>query len=193
MHSFRHFSEAGLQIRLAEPADASILAELGRRTFLETFYEVVPQHAMLPYLAASFQKEKITAEIEEKKATYFLANLKVTPIGYAKIRDDRQPEVLKDNMAVELERIYVLQNYIGKGMGRQLYQFVENFSKNNDYAALWLSVWQNNTVALFFYEKLGFKPKQDYTFYVSGIPYQNLILSKDLTPTVKFYKNESKF
>ncbi|PSR52897.1 hypothetical protein AHMF7605_04830 [Adhaeribacter arboris] len=175
------FSEAELIIRLGEPVDAPVLAELGRRTFLETFYKVVPKQAMLTYLAAAFQKEKITSEIEQNAATYFLVFLAKTPVGYAKVRDDRPPEVLKNGNATELERIYVLQNYIGQGIGHQLYQFVENHCKNKEYAVIWLSVWQNNQLALSFYEKLGFKPRQNYTFYVSGIPYQNLILSKDLT------------
>src|SRR5207253_8579064 len=116
------------------PTEAPVLAELGRRTFLETFYEVVPKQAMLTYLAASFQKEKITTEIEQKAATYFLAILAETPVGYAKVRDDRQPEVLKNIVATELERIYVLQDYIGQGIGRLLYQFVEDHCKNKGYA-----------------------------------------------------------
>ncbi len=178
------FSEADLSIRLAETADAPVLAELGRRTFLETFYKVVPKYAMLTYLAASFQKEKITTEIEEKAATYFLAFLAENPVGYAKIRDDRQPEILKNTFGVELERIYVLQDYIGQGIGRPLYLFAEDFCKNKGYMVIWLSVWENNSLALSFYEKLGFKPKQDYSFYIAGIPYQNQIFSKDLIPTV---------
>ncbi|MDQ3292486.1 MAG: GNAT family N-acetyltransferase [Bacteroidota bacterium] len=176
------FSETELAIRLAEPADAPVLGELGRRTFLETFYKVVPKQAMLTYLAASFQKEKIFTEIKEKTATYFLVFLKDTPVGYAKIRDDRQPEIFKNTSIVELERIYVLEDFIGQGIGRPLYQFVEDFCKNKEYAVIWLTVWESNRLALGFYEKLGFNPKQDYTFYVSGVPYQNLILSKDLIP-----------
>jgi ribosomal protein S18 acetylase RimI-like enzyme len=63
---------------------------------------------------------------------------------------------LKDERAMEIERIYVLKDFHGKNVGQLLYQKAIDIAlvKKADY--VWLGVWEENPRAINFYKKNGF-------------------------------------
>lgn len=56
-----------------------------------------------------------------------------------------------------IDTVCVAPNYHGQGMGTALFQFVEQYAKENGHARLSLAVEQNNTKAQKLYAKLGYK------------------------------------
>jgi len=63
---------------------------------------------------------------------------------------------IKFGNAVELERIYPLDRFQGKGIGRFLVEFSIQFAKDKATACLWLGVWNQNFKAIKFYKTHGF-------------------------------------
>jgi predicted GNAT family N-acyltransferase len=49
--------------------------------------------------------------------------------GYAKLREAKQPEKLKNVKALEIARIYAMTNMIGKGVGNLLMQTIISIAK----------------------------------------------------------------
>jgi len=77
-------------------------------------------------------------------------------VGYLKLNFGSSQTELKDDRALEIERIYVLKEFHGKSVGQELYEkaiYVAR-QKNADY--VWLGVWEQNPRAINFYKKNGF-------------------------------------
>ncbi|WP_332368466.1 GNAT family N-acetyltransferase [Spirosoma telluris] len=47
---------------------------------------------------------------------------------------------MKDRNAIEIQRIYLLQNQIGQGQGRRLIEYCLDWTRNKGYTSVWLGV-----------------------------------------------------
>ena len=63
---------------------------------------------------------------------------------------------LKENIGLEIERIYVLKEFHGKNVGQILYDTAFEVAKRINAEYLWLGVWEHNPRAINFYKKNGF-------------------------------------
>jgi ribosomal protein S18 acetylase RimI-like enzyme len=136
--------------------DLAQLQKIGISTFSETFAEHNSKEDLEKYLKESFAADKLIAELENPDAAFYFAEVDDTVIGYLKINfGDAQTE-LKDNKAVEIERIYVLQAYHGKKIGQLLFNKAIEIAKEHQAHYVWLGVWEENHKALQFYKKNGF-------------------------------------
>ena len=136
--------------------DIEQLQKIGRQTFLETFAESNTKENMKTYLEEGFSNEKLATELADNDSEFYFAMLKNEVIGYLKLNFGKSQTELKDNRALEIERIYVSKEFHGKSVGQILYdkaiQIAEK--KNADY--VWLGVWEENPRAISFYKKNGF-------------------------------------
>lgn len=83
---------------------------------------------------------------------------------YMKINFDKaQTESGHDN-TLEVQRIYVLEEYKGKKIGKSLIQKAIQTSKDNNLDYVWLGVWEHNINAIRFYEKQGFEKFDTHIF-----------------------------
>ena len=65
---------------------------------------------------------------------------------------------------LEIQRIYILQAYQGKQIGKQLIQKTIEIGIENNLDYIWLGVWEHNVDAIKFYEKQGFKKFDTHIF-----------------------------
>jgi len=145
-----------VKIRKIKILDLAQLQKIGISTFSETFAEHNTKEDLEKYLKESFAADKLIGELENPDAAFYFAEVDDTVIGYLKINfGDAQTE-LKDNKAVEIERIYVLQAYHGKKIGQLLYNKAIEIAKEHQAHYVWLGVWEENHRALQFYKKNGF-------------------------------------
>ena len=70
-----------MTIRRASPSDADLLAELGARTFSETFAADNSPEDMTTYLASSFSLARQSAELADPVSTFFIAQVGVDGAG----------------------------------------------------------------------------------------------------------------
>ncbi len=145
-----------LSIHRAIQEDASIIANLGARTFEASFGTQNRPEDMEQYLASSFSTEQIEAEIADPASTFLLAHEKGEAIGYAMLLDGKSPNSVNGSRPVELVRIYVEQEAIGRGYGSALMNACLETAESNGNRTIWLGVWERNEQAIGFYEKWGF-------------------------------------
>ena len=140
----------------AELQNIEKLQKIGRQTFFETFSESNSEENMQKYLDEGFSIEKLTTELTDTNAEFYFAVLDEEVIGYLKLNFGDSQTELKDNKALEIERIYVSKEFHGKSVGQLLYDKAIEVAeqKNADY--VWLGVWEENPRAISFYKKNGF-------------------------------------
>lgn len=146
----------GLKIERATPADIVALQNIARQTFSETFAAVNTKENMSIYLDASFSREKLTAELNDKESELYFALRDENVIGYLKVNVGQSQTELRQDNALEIERIYVLKEFLGMHIGQQLLHKALEIAKQRKVDYVWLGVWEKNHRARAFYEKNGF-------------------------------------
>lgn len=169
-----------ITIRLASLDDATMLTELGAKTFYETFEAFNWEEDMKLYLAKNFTVGQLTIELNDDGSTFLVAQHGATAVGYAKLRQQQtQPEGLEEANTIEIERIYSRKEYLGKEVGKALMEGCLNLAKQKGHKIIWLGVWEHNPRAIAFYEKWGFEKFGSHDF-ILGQDLQTDILMKKL-------------
>ena len=153
------------------------LQEIGRKTFAETFSASNSEENMTAYLTTVFSLEKLTNELENANSEFYFAVQKEIVIGYLKINFSAAQTERQDSNSLEIERIYVLQDYHGKQVGQLLLEKAFAIAKDKSCSYLWLGVWEENHRALQFYTKNGFEAFSQHVFQL-GNDVQTDILMK---------------
>ncbi len=145
-----------VSIRQAGSGDIDKLQAISRQTFFETFSEGNSEENMNKYLGESFSTGKLAAELNDRNVSFYFAELEDRVIGYLKVNTGSSQTELKDEQAVEIERIYVLKEYQGMKLGQLLYEKAEEIARQAGAGYIWLGVWEENPRAIAFYKKNGF-------------------------------------
>src|SRR5690242_6561518 len=104
-------------IREATIEDARLIAEISHQTFYDTFATYNRKEDMDKFLTQQFTKGKLIMEVGAKENTFLLAYDHNEIAGYVKLREERVPLSLNNRNALEIARIYAMNNQIGKGIG----------------------------------------------------------------------------
>ena len=137
--------------------DAAALAEISRQTFYDAFTGTCTEEDMQSFLEQYFNLAQVQTELTNADDYYFFAEADGRPVGYIRFMEDYNNwELVKKWKALELKRLYVIQQYHGKGIAQQLMDFFILFAQQNKYQVIWLGVWEHNVRAQKFYEKYGF-------------------------------------
>ncbi len=153
-------------IRRASPEDAVMLARFAEKTFRDAFF-LMHKHVQADfetYVASSFTEEKIRAELENDGAAFFIATIKSQWAGYVKLHKSTPPESVKLLPAIELSRLYSLQEYLGCGIGQALVEACVEQAKSKGFKSIWLGSWKENSRGNAFYAKMGFEIIGSKTF-----------------------------
>ncbi|KGE13445.1 GNAT family N-acetyltransferase [Sphingobacterium deserti] len=132
------------------------LQQIARNTFYQTFADSNTEDNMQDYLENGFSIDKIIAELNNENSAFYFAKLGEEVIGYLKLNFGQSQTELKDEKAVEIERIYVLNEYHGKKVGQMLYEKAIEIARRQQATYVWLGVWEENPRAISFYKKNGF-------------------------------------
>jgi diamine N-acetyltransferase len=146
----------GISIKQAMLSDVNQLQTIGKQTFYETFSSGNTQENMTKYLTEEFSTEKLIAELNDNNSEFYFVTNHNNVIGYLKINFGPSQTELKDNKAVEIERIYVLKEFHGKNVGQMLYDKAIDIARQKNADYVWLGVWEENQRAINFYKKNGF-------------------------------------
>ncbi|GJM29611.1 MAG: N-acetyltransferase [Cyclobacteriaceae bacterium] len=169
-----------LLIKVACTKDSAALSRLGKETFEETYASYNNQASFKKYIKASFSKDATLKQLEDAGNFFLLAQLNKKSIGYAKLRENNKPFHDKTINAVELERIYVLKDYQGEGVGKNLLEDCLAFAKLRKYPVMWLGVWEQNLSALKFYQRQGFVVFGSHKFDLGGEEQNDYLMKKDM-------------
>lgn len=163
-------SNPDVQIRPAEPKDAEIVALLARITFTETFGYLFEEHRddLRAYLDRTFAVDKIRRSLAEPVNRYWLGLVAGLPVSFAKLKFPSPIPLAQDGNVAQLQKIYVLREFVGRGVGKPLMEAVLSDAGSRDVDTVWLDVLKENTRAIRFYERRGFSLIGDDTYSIGA-------------------------
>lgn len=161
-------------------SDIEQLQKIGRQTFSETFSSGNTRENMKKYLEESFSTGRLTDELNDKNSEFYFVLSENDVIGYLKINLQASQTELKDEKALEIERIYVLKEFHGRKIGQVLYDKAIEIAgkKNADY--VWLGVWEENLRAISFYKKNGFEEFGKHIFKLGNDEQADILMKLKL-------------
>lgn len=157
------------------------LQEIGRQTFYETFSQSNTEENMKNYLENGFSLSKITAELNDENAEFYFAKIDEKIIGYLKLNFGQSQTELKDDKAIEIERIYVLKEFHGNKVGQILYDKAIEVARQKNADYVWLGVWEENPRAINFYKKNGFVEFDKHIFKLGEDEQTDIMMKLKLT------------
>lgn len=175
-----HSQRKGFSIRRARAADAETLAALGERTFRETFAASNTASDLEAYVREAFSLERTRSELSDPHSAFFLAFAEGTsaPGGYAKLRVGVPDPSVTGPDPIEIERIYVERNAIGRGLGAALMRRCLEEAVARGRRTVWLGVWEHNDRAIAFYERWGFEVVGSHVFQLGSDAQNDVIMVK---------------
>ena len=172
-----------ISIAKANPATATRLAELGRQTFSETFAASNTPGDMAAYLAATSSPDLQLAQLQDPSITCLLAEMQGQTVGYALLQENSTlglPEGPAASRQLEIKQLYVVEDWIGTGLGKALMRRTLDIAEAAHATALVLGVWEHNVRAQAFYQRFGFREVGEVAFTLGTDVQRDLIYRKGL-------------
>ncbi len=169
-----------IEIRNVSINDLETLQKISRQTFFETFSEDNTEENMSYYLQHNFSIKTLTIEIKNQNSHFYFAILDAKVIGYLKLNFGKSQTELKDECAIEIERIYVLKEFHGKHIGQALFNKTLQIAKHKSATYIWLGVWEKNTRAIHFYKKNGFIEFDKHIFKLGNDAQTDIMMKLNL-------------
>ena len=101
-------------------------------------------------------------------------------MGYAKLQAGEMPIDGVAFPAVALARIYLLQEWIGRGVGSALMQAGLDEAERRGFKVMWLGVWERNPRAIAFYRKWGFVEAGRKPFQLGAEEHSDVLMQRNV-------------
>ncbi len=146
-----------ISIVSAEAKDCELIRNLASTTFHDTYAAYNTPEDMALHIQQYFNLKSIKAELSDVNTLYFIAYINMSPAGFVKMRKSKNPRGLQSSRTIEIERIYVLKAFQKQKIGAALVKHCIDSARQLSCETIWLGVWQQNTAAIGFYERMGFE------------------------------------
>lgn len=146
------------------------LQKVAKNTFIQAFAKDNTEENLNSYLASAFNVESLIIEISDPNSNYYFIEIEEEIAGYFKINiGESQTEIKADN-GLELERIYILEEYQGKKIGEKVLEEIKKIARLKIKQYIWLGVWEQNLKAIKFYRRMGFKKFDTHIYPIGNDP-----------------------
>lgn len=153
-------------IRPVQLEDLGLLKQLAEQTFIETFAHDNSPEQLEDFFHQAYSEPVLKAELEnpETKIDFLIYHDQV--VGFLKLNwGQAQTEQILDR-AFEIQRLYILKEYQGKGLGRFLMDYAMKMAQESGNNWVWLGVWEHNHKAQALYKAYGFERFGQHDFPV---------------------------
>ncbi|MFD0864134.1 GNAT family N-acetyltransferase [Sungkyunkwania multivorans] len=144
------------------------LSKIGRLAYKQSYTDIWKGEDVSLYIEKSFSEEALQKNIEHHNFQLFLIRHDEQDAGLIKIRIDSAIGDFKAKEAMELEKIYLAEDFTNKGIGNRAFEFVCFFAKTHHKKALRVDV-MTTSPALKFYQRAGFVTISTYDLAYPGI------------------------
>lgn len=171
-----------IKVHFAKTKDAEMLAKIGWQSFDEAFAGNPKNHPadMRIYMDEAFSIKTISADLGDGKTIYLIAELENEAAGYAKIKFEAREDCVSGEKTLELCRLYALDKFIGKGIGKSLMLQILEIADRKNCDCIWLGVWEFNFRAQEFYKKFGFAKCGEHIFQLGNDPQTDWIMQRKI-------------
>jgi len=169
-----------IKIRRAIHTDAATIALLARVTFTETFGHLYRDpNDLIEYYDNTFSVAKIQSSLAKSNNVFWLATVDDLPVGYAKLKLNSVSEFLDSDSICQLQKIYVLKDFLAMGLGKQLQNELLNEAQEQGNSNVWLSVLSSNERAISFYTKNDFVPVGEHDFQIGQENFDFIVMNRN--------------
>ena len=167
-----------IEIKPAQVSDAILLAELGRKTFVETFSKDNRAEDMDLYIKQTFGADRQLEEIQDPRRRIAIAWIGTTAVGFYHLLFGPADPAVKGAKPIELLRLYVDSKWHGKGVAAALMERCIEVGRREGFATIWLGVWERNFRAQAFYRKYSFAVVGAHGFTLGTDKQTDLVMSR---------------
>lgn len=167
-------------IRKCTVQDLDSLCKISIETFYQTFADSNTEENMTAYLDSAYNKEKLYEELCNPDSSFFFIYVDESLAGYLKTNEYPSQTDINDVDSLELERIYILKDFQGAGLGQDLLEHTISIATEHGKKYIWLGVWEHNERAKHFYQKNGFYRIGAHSFIVGDDVQTDYVMRKDL-------------
>lgn len=156
-----------MTLRLAIPADAPALADLGRRAFIAKFGHLYSAENLARFLEETHSEATVAAQLADPEMKVAVIEEDGILASFCKIvRKSSLPEKTQASLPMELKQLYTDPDLIGRGAGARLMDWA--FAEARAWGAdeMQLSVYAHNPDAQRFYRRYGLEKVADIEFWV---------------------------
>lgn len=147
-------------------SDLEQLVEISKTTFVNAFEKDNDPKDFRNYIDSAFEKNNIADQLENSNSFFYFVFRKEHLVGYFKLNIADAQTDIKSKESIELERIYVCQEFQGQQIGKQMLHEVATLASQLNKEYMWLGVWEKNTDAIRFYQKHGFAKFAMHPYYI---------------------------
>ncbi|WP_298792988.1 GNAT family N-acetyltransferase [uncultured Allomuricauda sp.] len=160
--------------------DLEKLVKISKETFIDAFEKDNDPEDFASYIHKAFNKEQLLSEMENKDTEFYFVFFGQELIGYLKLNKASAQSDIKDGQSLELERIYVMRQFQGKGAGKWLLDQVIQIARRATLSYIWLGVWEKNEAAIRFYLRHGFQQFGTHPYYIGKDKQTDFLMRLDL-------------
>ena len=129
--------------------------EVGEISYCQHYLHLWENRDPRPYINTSFTREVVSEELKDPNFIHFIVMNDSKAVGVLKIVINAELGNYSADQSMLLEKIYLLSEYSGMGLGTKCLDFVRDFARSKDKEVLWLDTMKNGR-ALAFYLEYGF-------------------------------------
>ncbi len=166
-----------LIIRPATFDDVDSLVELATSTFREAYRDLDDPVDIAEYVARAFTPAIFKSILEDDASTLLVALVGQRFIGYTHVKHSVPPPCVTGPSPVELSRLYLREEVLGKGHGAALMRTVMGEARRANCKTIWLGVYDRNEHAREFYKRWGFVDVGTKDFIFGGKAYADPVMS----------------
>ncbi len=130
--------------------------EVGTRAYDQHYLHLWPKRDSTPYISRSFTLKVLEKEALNKNTLQYIIKLNGRAVGILKFTLKAILDLYTAEEALYVDKIYIQNEYSGKGIGKKTIQFVLLRAEEIGKKIVWLDTMQKGP-ALNFYLKNGFK------------------------------------
>lgn len=165
-------------LRKARHDDAKALAELAERTFRDTFAADNTPKDMDRHCRDRYGEAIQAAEIADPRRLTLLCVDGARQAGFAQLHWGDAPACVKAAAPGEIQRLYVVADWHGRGVARQLMDACIAAMEARGSDVAWLGVWERNPRAIAFYRKCGFVEVGEHVFALGNDLQRDLVMAR---------------
>jgi ribosomal protein S18 acetylase RimI-like enzyme len=136
------------------PGDAPLLGKIALQAYKDHYTHLWYDKGAW-YMQKCFSIQQLEEELADRNALFFIVLVNGNAAGFIKLNIDAPVD--NELRALELERIYFMQQYSGRGIGTAAVNHVFAMAHSLNKKIVWLKVMDSSTNAIAFYKKLGFE------------------------------------
>lgn len=130
--------------------------EVGKKSYLQHYQHFWADGDPSPYINDSFTHKVLGDELQDINSELFIIYSDNVPVGILKLMLDESIGNYQKEESLLLQKIYLLKDSSGKGIGSEVLAFVENFAKERNKKIVWLDTMVKGK-AISFYLKNGYQ------------------------------------